>query len=81
MTYLALRFDIDADAAEVWADALINSGALSVDIADACAALAPDLLRMDEAEHAQSKHRLGATHGMPANHAAAAGGPRPRARR
>ena len=35
MSYLALRFDIDADAAEVWADALMSSGALSVDIADA----------------------------------------------
>jgi ribosomal protein L11 methyltransferase len=37
VSYLALRFDIDADAAEVWADALMDSGALSVDIADACA--------------------------------------------
>ena len=35
MSYIALRFDIDADAAEVWADALMDSGALSVDIADA----------------------------------------------
>ena len=35
MSYIALRFDIDADAAEVWADALMNAGALSVDIADA----------------------------------------------
>jgi ribosomal protein L11 methyltransferase len=35
VSYIALRFDIDADAAEVWADALMDSGALSVDIADA----------------------------------------------
>jgi ribosomal protein L11 methyltransferase len=35
VSYLALRFDIDAAAAEVWADALMDSGALSVDIADA----------------------------------------------
>jgi ribosomal protein L11 methyltransferase len=35
VSYIALRFDIDADAAEVWADALMESGALSVDIADA----------------------------------------------
>jgi ribosomal protein L11 methyltransferase len=35
VSYLALSFDIDADAAEVWADALMDSGALSVDIADA----------------------------------------------
>jgi ribosomal protein L11 methyltransferase len=35
VTYLALRFDIDADAADLWADALMDAGALSVDIADA----------------------------------------------
>jgi ribosomal protein L11 methyltransferase len=35
VSYLALSFDIDADAAEVWADAVLDSGALSVDIADA----------------------------------------------
>lgn len=35
MSYLALRFDADATAAEMWADALVEAGALSVDIADA----------------------------------------------
>ncbi len=35
MSYIALRFDIDAGAAEAWADALMDCGALSVDIADA----------------------------------------------
>ena len=35
MSYLALRFDTDAIAAEAWADALVDAGALSVDIADA----------------------------------------------
>jgi ribosomal protein L11 methyltransferase len=35
VSYLALRFDTDADAAEAWADALLEAGALSVDIADA----------------------------------------------
>lgn len=34
MAYLALRFDAGADAAEAWSDALLDAGALSVDIAD-----------------------------------------------
>jgi ribosomal protein L11 methyltransferase len=34
MAYLALRFDVDADAAEGWGDALLAAGALSVDVAD-----------------------------------------------
>lgn len=34
MAYLALRFDADAGAAELWSDALLDAGALSVDIAD-----------------------------------------------
>ena len=37
MSYLALRFDTDAAAADAWADALVEAGALSVDIADALA--------------------------------------------
>jgi ribosomal protein L11 methyltransferase len=48
MSYLALRFDIDADAAEVWADALMNSGALSVDIADARAGTPAETPLYDE---------------------------------
>jgi ribosomal protein L11 methyltransferase len=35
MTYAALRFDADAESADAWADALLEGGALSVDIADA----------------------------------------------
>ena len=35
MSYLALHFDTDAVAADAWADTLMDSGALSVDIADA----------------------------------------------
>ena len=34
MAWLALRFDAAADAAEGWSDALLEAGALSVDIAD-----------------------------------------------
>jgi ribosomal protein L11 methyltransferase len=34
MTYVALRFDTDASAAEAWADALLDLGALSVDVGD-----------------------------------------------
>lgn len=35
--YLALRFDAEAGAAEAWGDALLETGALSVEIADAAA--------------------------------------------
>ncbi len=34
VSYLALRFDVDAASAEGWADALLVVGALSVDVAD-----------------------------------------------
>ena len=34
MSYIAVRFDIDADAADAWSDALLDAGALSVDLAD-----------------------------------------------
>jgi ribosomal protein L11 methyltransferase len=34
VSYAALRFDIEADAADAWADALLAAGALSVDLAD-----------------------------------------------
>jgi len=35
LNYAALRFDADAESADGWADALLESGALSVDLADA----------------------------------------------
>ena len=34
MSYVALRFDIDAESADAWADALLAAGALSIDVAD-----------------------------------------------
>ena len=34
MSYLALRFDVSAAEAEAWSDALIDAGALSVDVSD-----------------------------------------------
>jgi ribosomal protein L11 methyltransferase len=34
VSYVALRFDTGADAADAWADALLAAGALSVDVAD-----------------------------------------------
>lgn len=37
MTYIALRFDAGAGAADAWSDALLEAGALSVEIADALA--------------------------------------------
>ena len=42
MTYVALRFDADADSADAWADALLDAGALSVDVADAHAGTADE---------------------------------------
>ncbi len=35
MSYAALRFDADAESADAWADALLDAGALSVDLSDA----------------------------------------------
>ena len=37
MAYVAVRFDTDADRAERWSDALIDAGALSVDVSDPAA--------------------------------------------
>jgi len=34
VSYVALRFDVDAVSADAWADALLAAGALSVDVAD-----------------------------------------------
>ena len=48
MSYVALRFDADADAADAWADALLDAGALSVDIADANAGTADEAPMYDE---------------------------------
>jgi ribosomal protein L11 methyltransferase len=48
MSYAALCFDADADAADVWADVLQDAGALSVDIADARAETADESPVYDE---------------------------------
>jgi len=48
MSYVALRFDADADTADAWADALLDAGALSVDIADANAGTADEAPMYDE---------------------------------
>ena len=34
MSYIALRFDTEADDAEAWSDALLEAGAQSIDVAD-----------------------------------------------
>ena len=34
MSYVALRFDVEADAADAWADLLVDAGAQSIDVAD-----------------------------------------------
>ena len=43
MSYLALRFDAPADAADAWSDALLEAGALSVDVSDPQAGTADEL--------------------------------------
>ena len=40
MTYIALRFDASAADAEAWSDALLEAGALSVDLSDPLAGTA-----------------------------------------
>jgi ribosomal protein L11 methyltransferase len=37
LSYIALRFDASADEAEAWSDALLDAGALSVDVSDPAA--------------------------------------------
>ena len=37
MAYVSIRFDVDARAADAWSDALIERGALSVDVSDPAA--------------------------------------------
>ena len=48
MSYVAVRFDTDAAAADAWADALLDVGALSVDIADPHAGTSDEVPRYDE---------------------------------
>jgi len=42
MTFIALRFDASAAAAEAWSDALLDAGALSVDVSDPLAGTADE---------------------------------------
>jgi len=56
MPFLALRFDADADAVEHWADALIDAGALSVDVADLAAGTAGEQEVFDEPGAARAWH-------------------------
>jgi ribosomal protein L11 methyltransferase len=48
MPFLALRFDADAAAAQRWIDALIEAGALSVDVADSDAGTGAEISLYDE---------------------------------
>jgi ribosomal protein L11 methyltransferase len=48
MPFLALRFDAVADAAELWSDALIEAGALSVDVSDSRAGTGRETALYDE---------------------------------
>ena len=42
MAYLTFRFDVDAALADAWSDALIDAGALSVDVSDPAAGTAAE---------------------------------------
>ena len=48
MSYVAVRFDTDATAADAWADALLDVGALSVDIGDPNAGTSDEVPRYGE---------------------------------
>jgi ribosomal protein L11 methyltransferase len=48
MNYVALTFDADADSAEAWGDELLESGALSIDVADAQAGTPEESALFDE---------------------------------
>src|SRR5215470_3347902 len=48
MPFRALRFDAEAETAELWSDALIEAGALSVDVSDAQAGTGRETALYDE---------------------------------
>ena len=52
MSYVALRFDVEAALAEAWSDALLDAGALSVDVADPRAGTQDESAVFDEREGA-----------------------------
>src|SRR5437773_1001135 len=48
MSYVALRFDVDAADGDAWSDALLDAGALAVDAADPCAGTPDEAPVFDE---------------------------------
>ena len=48
MSFFALRFDVDASAADAWSDSLLAAGALSVDAADPGAGTPDEAAMFDE---------------------------------
>jgi ribosomal protein L11 methyltransferase len=50
LSYVALRFDVEAAQAEAWSDALLDAGALSVDVADPRAGTPEESAVFDERE-------------------------------
>jgi ribosomal protein L11 methyltransferase len=53
MSFVALRFDIEAGVADAWSDALLEAGALSVEAADARAGSADESAVFDERQTTQ----------------------------
>src|ERR1700741_296721 len=65
MPFLALRFDADAAAAQRWIDALIEVGALSVDVADSGAGTGAESPLYDDPSGAE-RGDLWPSSGLPA---------------
>ncbi len=51
-SYVALRFDVEAAGADAWSDALLDAGALSVDVVDPRAGTVDEAVVVDEREGA-----------------------------
>jgi len=52
LSYVAVRFDVDAARAEAWSDALLDAGALSIDVADPHAGTPDESAVFDEGDGA-----------------------------
>jgi len=55
MSYVALCFDVEAAGADAWSDALLDAGALSVDVADPHVGTADESAVFDEREGAEPR--------------------------
>jgi len=63
--YIAVRFDVEAAAAERWSDGLLEAGALSVDAADPRAGTTGEAAVFDEPDSASERWWPTARRGRP----------------